>query len=130
MPPKAHKVSELHKKQLARTVDYAHKHPKELKAKVAKAYGVNAITLRHRCKGTQVPRSKARRKQQLLTESEEDAVVEWCGRMADMGFPVTVRMLLSMAVAILWARGNQLIPGPQWPARFFARHPTINLKYV
>ena len=130
MPPKAPKVTELHEKQLARAVDYAHKHPKESKAKVAKAYGVNATTLRRRCKGSQVPRSKARRKQQLLTGGEEDAVVDWCGRMADMGFPVTVRMLLSMAVAILRARGNQLIPGPRWPGRFFSRHPTINLKYV
>ena len=55
MPLKALKVSELHGKQLARTVDYAHKHPKESKAKVAKAHGVNATTLRQRCKCTQVP---------------------------------------------------------------------------
>ena len=130
MPPEAPKVSELHEKQLARAIDYAHKHPKESKAKIAKAYGVNPTTLRRRCKCLQVSRSKARREQQLLTSGEEDAVVDWCGRMADMGFPVTVRMLLSMAVAVLRARGNGLIPGPHWPTRFFARHPTFNLKYV
>ena len=106
MPPKASKVSELYEKQLTRAIDYARKHPTESKAKIAQTYGVNAITLRCRCKGTQVSRSKVRRDQQLLTSAEEDAVVDWCSRMSDMGFPVTVRMLLSMAVAILHAREN------------------------
>ena len=130
MPPKAQKASDLYEKQLACAISYASKHPKESKAKIAEVYGINATTLRRRCKGTQVSRSKARREQQLLTSGEEEAIVDWCSRMADMGFPVTVRMLLSMAVAILRARGNKLIPGSHWPARFFARHHTINLKYV
>ena len=52
--------------------------------------------------------------------------------MADMGFPVIVRMLLSMAVAILRSRDsqNKCILVVNWPSRFFARHPAINLKYV
>lgn len=130
MPPKAPKLSESNEKQLTRAIDYARKHPKESKAKIAQTYGVNVITLRCRCKGSQITRSKAHREQQLLTSGVEDAIVDWCGRMADMGFPVIVRMLLSMAVAILHARNNKLIPGTNWPSRFFARHPAINLKYV
>ena len=101
MPPKAPKVSELHEKQLTCAINYVHKHQKESKVKVAKASGVNATTLRWRCKGIQVPQSKARHKQQLLTGGEEDAVVDWCSRMADKSFPMTLHMLLSMAAAIL-----------------------------
>ena len=52
--------------------------------------------------------------------------------MADMGFPVTVQMLLSMAIAILRACDDKSkrIPRIHWPLRFFARPPAINLKYV
>ena len=132
MTPKAPKPSEVREKQLSRAIDYARKHPSESKAKIAKTYVVNAVTLRRRCKGVNVARPKAHREQQLLTSGKEDAIVDWCGRMADMGFPVTVRMLLSMAVAILRSRDsqNKHIPGVNWPSRFFARHPAINLKYV
>ena len=130
MPPKAAKPSELRKKQLSLSVDYARKHPSESKGKIAERYGVNAVTLRRRCRGVNIARSKAHREQQLVTKGEKDAIVNWCGRMADMGFPVTVQMLLSMAVAILRACDSKLIPGIHWPSRFFARHPAINLKYV
>ena len=101
MPPKAAIPSELREKQLCRAMDYARKHPSESKAKIADMYGVNAVTLRRRCKGVNVARHKAHREQQLLTSGEEDAIADWCGRMADMGFPVIVRMLLSITVAIL-----------------------------
>ena len=57
-------------------------YPNESKAKVA--FGVNSTTLRRRCKGTQVSKSKARQAQQLLTAGEEEAVVDWCGRMCDL----------------------------------------------
>ena len=52
--------------------------------------------------------------------------------MADMGCPVTVQMLLSMAIAILRACDDKSkrIPRIHWPLRFFARPPAINLKYV
>jgi len=53
MPPKtSKKIKELqgelklHDSQLTRAVDYARKHPKESKAKVAKAFGVNPTTVR------------------------------------------------------------------------------------
>lgn len=84
MPPKtSKKIKELqqklklHDSQLTRAVDYARRHPKESKAKVARAFGVNPTTLRRGCKGTQAPRSKARQAQQLLTAGEEEAVVDW-----------------------------------------------------
>ena len=73
MSAKTNTDSEL---QLAHPIDYAYKHLKEVKAKVARAYNVNATTLDRRCKGLQVLRAKARREQQLLTEGEEDAIVE------------------------------------------------------
>ena len=118
MPPKTSKKIKqlqlelnLHDKQLARAIDYVRKHPNESKAKIAKAYGVNGWTLRHRCRGETQPRSKARQKQQLLTAGEEDAVVDWCKRMSDFFFPVTMLMLESMAVAILRARSSKVIPG-------------------
>jgi len=87
----------------------ARKHPGETKAKKAKAYGVNAITLRKRCRGITQPRSMARQEQQLLTAGEEKAVVHWCwcGRMSDPYFPVTLLMLISMTVAILRAHCTQ-----------------------
>ena len=51
MPPKtSKKIKELqlelklHVSQLTRAVDYAHKHPKEAKSRVAKAFGVNPTT--------------------------------------------------------------------------------------
>jgi len=106
----------LHDSQLTRAVDYTRKHPEEFKAKVAKAFGVNATTLWRRCKGIQTTRSKARQGQQLLTVGEEEAVVDWCGRMSDLYFPVTLLMLVSIAIRILQARINaptrdKTIPG-------------------
>lgn len=144
MPPKtSKKIKELqlelklHDKQLARAVDYARKHPEESKAKVAKAFGVNSTTLRRRCKGTQTARSKARQEQQLLTAGEEEAIVDWCGRMSDLYFPVTLLMLMTMAIRILQARilhinqagRDKIIPGIHWAQRFLSRHPSIKLKY-
>ena len=61
MPPKTMPIKEIKKiqrklelydKQLARAIDYAHKHLDESKAKVAKTFGVNAVALHRRCKGT------------------------------------------------------------------------------
>jgi len=111
MPPKTSKLIKklqlgltLHDKQHTRAMDYARKHPGESKAKIAKVFGVDASTLRRRCRGVSQTRSKARQKQQLLTAGEEEAVVDWCKRMSDFFFPVTMLMLVSMAVAILRAR--------------------------
>ncbi|KAF8427082.1 hypothetical protein EV426DRAFT_686746 [Tirmania nivea] len=94
MPPKTSKrIKELqlelklHDSQLTRAIDYAGKHPKESKAKLAKAFGVNPTTLRRGCQGVQALRSKARQSQQLLTAGEEEAGVDWCGRMSDLYFP-------------------------------------------
>lgn len=140
MPPKtSKKIKELqlelqlHDKQLARAMDYARKHPSESKAKVAKAFGVKAGTLRKRCRGITQPRSIAYRKQQLLTAGEEEAVVDWCRRMSDYFFPVTMLMLVSMAVAILKARASEsmvkIIPGIHWGCHFLSRNPSIKLKY-
>ncbi|KAF8436981.1 hypothetical protein BGX38DRAFT_1274280 [Terfezia claveryi] len=98
MPPKTSKKIkqlqlelQIHDKQLARAMDYVRKHSSESKAKIAKAYGVNASTLRRRCRGI--------------------AIVGWCRRMSHLFFPVTMEMLVSIAVAILQARSFQFIPG-------------------
>ena len=84
---------ELHDKQLAHAVDYARKHPDESKAKVAKTFGVSAVTLRRRCKGTP-SKAIARQEQQLLIAGEEDAVADWCRIISDRYFLVTMLMLV------------------------------------
>ena len=49
--------------------------------------------------------------------------------MSDFFFPVTMLMLVSMAVAILRARSSKVIPGIHWGRHFLSRHPSIKLKY-
>ena len=40
----------------------------------------------------------AHQEQQLLTTGEEDVVADWCRRMSDRYFPVTILMLVSIAI--------------------------------
>ena len=53
--------------------------------------------------------------------------------MCDLYFPVTLLMLISMAIRILQARltstSDKIIPGIHWAERFLSRHPSIKLKY-
>jgi len=56
-------------------------------------------------------------------------MVDWCRRMSDFFFPVTMLILVSMAVAILRARSSQVVPGIHWGRHFLSRQPSIKLKY-
>ena len=126
-----------HDSNIARAVDYVYKHPLESKSKIAHNMGVSYATLRRQLNGHCESRAKARIAQQLLSTAEESAIVDWCLKMADKGFPVSVLMLRSMAIIVLQARlgsgtSTQIIepPGANWHNRFLARHSEVKLRYA
>ena len=91
---KSKKNLQQHDSNIARAVDYAYKHPLESKSKIA--YDMGASKLNGDCES----RAKARIAQQLLSAAEVSAIVYWCLKMADKGFPVSVLMLRSMAIIV------------------------------
>ncbi|KAF8466312.1 hypothetical protein BDZ91DRAFT_816025 [Kalaharituber pfeilii] len=86
---------------LNRAIAWKQKHPEDSIAKVVEYLFVNSDTLSRRLRGVQRSHAEAREKQQLLTKSEEEALVKWALTMSDLGFPVHLAMLRAMAVHIL-----------------------------
>ena len=80
--------------QLQDGMKHARKEPNVPLPRIAALYKVNITTLRRRLAGTQVSNPIAKRKAQLFSPGEEQAISGHCGVMADLGFPVTKDMLL------------------------------------
>ena len=59
---------------------------------------------------------------------------EWCIRMANLSFPVSITMLRSIAVNILQDRlhgpGITISVGSHWHSGFLKCHPAIKLCYI
>lgn len=83
--------------RLQRATDFARTHPKHSIAEISQRFDVTRTTLGRRIIGTQKARDEAHRHQQLFDDAEEQALVEWIMGMDELGFPITMDLLRSMA---------------------------------
>ena len=86
---------------MQQAIIFAQENAAFLKLTIAHQFNVNEVTLRRRVKHTQQPRDQAHEDQQLLPFGEENAIVDWYIKMADLGLPVYIPMLRAMAILIL-----------------------------
>ena len=91
---------------MQRAVIFAQENAALPKSTIAHQFNVNEVTLRRRVRHTQQPRDQAHEDQQLLSFGEENAIVDWCIKMADLGFPVHIPMLRAMAILILKSKNS------------------------
>jgi hypothetical protein len=90
-------------------------------------------TLWHRAHGRPSKEDKARG-QQYLTPVEEKALDQYLIRMADLGYPIPIKRLRSLAFSIARRRSAEDIaiklPGKNWPKAFERRHPELKARKV
>lgn len=108
-------------------------------AAISRSSKLPYATVWHRAHGRPSIQDKAKG-QQYLTESEEDALVDYALRMANNGFPIPVKFLRSLAHVIACQRSSvfQAVaadetirpPGHNWPQAFCKRHPELKAKRV
>lgn len=94
-------------------------------------------TLWRRVRGRPSRRDKAA-KQQYLTIHEEKALAEYVLRMSDIGYPLPVKFLRSLALIIARQRAAAFQisstddevrpPGKNWPQGFYVRHPELKAR--
>ncbi|KAF2174363.1 hypothetical protein K469DRAFT_487400, partial [Zopfia rhizophila CBS 207.26] len=91
----------------------------------------------YRAHGRPSRQEKAKR-QQYLTPSEENALVEYLLRMSNNGFPIPINFLRSLALIIARQRSSIFQASPtdktirpprkNWPYGFHKRHPELKAK--
>jgi Tc5 transposase-like DNA-binding protein len=90
-------------------------------------------TVWHRAHGRRSKEEKARR-QQYLTPAEEKALAQYLKRMADLGYPIPIKHLRSLAFSIARGRSAANVaikpPGKNWPKAFETRHPELKARKV
>jgi hypothetical protein len=79
-------------------------------------------------------------KQQYLTPSEENALLDYVLRMSERGYPLPVKFLRSLALVIARQRSSAFQtndaedgvrpPGKNWPQGFYKRHPELKARRV
>ena len=98
---------------------------------LAKRSTVARSTLHHRAKGRPSKEEKNER-QQYLTTSEEKALVKFVLQMSDLGQPVRIKYIPSLALSIAQHRASasrpDKPPGKNWARSFEKRHPVLRSK--
>jgi hypothetical protein len=98
----------------------------------SKRSGVPLSTLYYRNHGRPSIEAKAKG-QQYLTPSEEKALEKYLKLMADLGNPVRIKYLPSLAFSIARQRSTNKAtkpPGKNWPRGFQNRHPALKSRRV
>jgi len=93
----------------------------------ASAYGLPYTTLRDRLRGAQ-PCQEAHRNQQLLTVEEEKAIVRFCGKLDDLGHPLSLPIVKRLAAAMLSPSRVREV-GTHWINRFLKQNPDVVAKF-
>jgi hypothetical protein len=87
----------------------------------------------HRAHGRPSREEKAKN-QQYLTPAEETALAQYLKRMADLGYPIPIKHLRSLAFIIARRRSISDLtikpPGKNWPKAFEKRHPELKSRKV
>ena len=102
-------------------------------AALAERGNVPLSTLHHRAHGRTPKEIKAQR-QQYLTPEEEKAVVKFLLLMSNLGQPVRMKFIPSLALSVARQRSttNKPIkpPGKNWARAFEKRHPELKARRV
>ena len=102
-------------------------------AVLAERGDVPLSTLHHRARGRRSKEQKAQN-QQYLTLLEEKALVEFVLRMSDLGNPIRIKFLPSLAFSIARQRSSTdratKPPGENWAYAFKRRHPALKSRRV
>jgi hypothetical protein len=93
----------------------------------AKLYNIPEATLRDRMNGRH-PRVETRPNCQLLTETEEEVIVQYILDLDSRGFPPLIEDIREMADHILGTRGTKRV-GKQWPYRFIKRRGELCTRF-
>jgi len=91
-------------------------------SKIAVSCGVPRQTLSNRIKGKHKPARKSQASKQLLSDAEEDVLVDWIQYRSDTARPLSCRTLTKKVSQIC---GKTV--GQRWYLRFISRHPEICL---
>ena len=90
-------------------------------------------TLHHRDRGRRSIEEKAQ-SQQYLTPWEEDVVVKYLLQMSDLGQPVQIKFIPSIAFSVTRQRPTKdrplKPPGRNWPKALENRHPVLKARRV
>jgi len=94
---------------------------------------VSKATLWHRAHGRRSKEEKARR-QQYLTPEEEKALAKYLRRSADLGYPIPIKYVRSLAFCIASRRSGAKAatkpPNKNWPKGFEIRNPELKARKV
>jgi hypothetical protein len=100
---------------------------------LAKWGNIPYSTLNHRANGRPSIKDKARR-QPYLTPEEETALAQYLKRRADIGYPIPVKQIPSLAFIIASRRSTThkpiKPPGKNWPKAFERRQPALKSRKV
>ena len=100
---------------------------------ISKQWNVPLSTLHHRAQGRRSKEQKAQ-SQQYLTPAEEKALEKFLRLMSDLGNPMRIKFIPSLAFRIARQRyiTGKVVrpPGKNWAQGFEKRHPALKAKRV
>jgi len=116
--------------QIQKAVEWFDAHPGLKYKAVASQFQVPYARFWARCHGTK-SKSSCQLHNSRLTEFQENAVVDYINRLAAAFIPPRKDLVVAYAQSLLYDTiepGVQVRPlGPQWLARFLARHPELHV---
>ena len=101
-------------------------------AALAERGDVPLSTLHHRDQGRR-SREELAQSQQYLTPEEEKAIVRFLLLMSNLGHPVRIKFIRSLAFSVARRRSTDnpiKPPGKNWPQAFEKRHPELKARRV
>ncbi|CDO75972.1 hypothetical protein BN946_scf184888.g22 [Trametes cinnabarina] len=117
-----------HEERVTRAVEYLRALPEDQRrhklSQTARQFQVRYDTLRRRFLGNTRPRTLAHETQQILTHSQERALVDWLIHLSTIGRPLNKRTVRKKVKHI---SGRNRTPLRKWLSRFLARHKELKL---
>jgi len=93
--------------------------------------GIPSSTLRGHVYGTTIYRKRG--KKRVLTEAEEEGLVDYLIKMRNLGFPLTLGQLWEKVGILIQTRVTPFtdgVPSPRWVKCFKKRHPELSMRKV
>jgi len=91
-------------------------------------FEVPKSTLHNQISQKTTPAKTAHESQQLLSNTEEEALSSWIKKWDDYGFQTRCRHVFQMVQSLLRARNSTNQVGEHWLTRFLGRHPDSDSK--
>src|SRR5450432_4026227 len=96
---------------------------------IASKYQVSQSTPQGRTKGA-LPKRVSNTAKRRLCPGEEEALRDWCIRLAKWGWPPRICQLRTMAEELLRAKGDRKELGVHWQEQFLSRFSELKTKYI